>query len=104
MKIFQRIDKQKRIEEWIEWSPVDIEIRNPGWGEHIPRGQFSPKEQKIIISGKQNQKEIIKSIIHEICHCVNEDKVDDPDIWDREDRCKIVERQWKSVPSQVVWE
>ena len=104
MSIFDRINKKDRIKEWIEWANIEIEIVKPSWGEHIPRGQYDPKEQKIIINGNQSDKEIIKSIIHEVCHWINNDQIDDPDIWDREDRCKRVERQWKSWPSEVVWE
>lgn len=104
MNIFKRINKQKRIHEWIDWVEIPVEIVQPSWGEHIPRGQYDPVEKKIIINGNQSDKEIIRSIIHEVSHWINNDQVDDPDIWDREDRARRQESQWKVEPDQVVWE
>ena len=98
-----KIDKKKRIQEWIDWVEIPVEIRKPNWGESIPRGVFHDKSNKIVINGNQNDKEIIKSIIHEVCHWINGDKVDDPDIWEREDRCKRVEKQWEKEPNEVIW-
>ena len=92
-----------RINEWIEWSWIPIEVVQPGWGEHIPRGRFDHSRNVIIINGKQSDKEIIKSIVHEVCHWVNGDRVGDPDIVERENRCNRVEGQWKVEPSQVNW-
>lgn len=102
--MFQRINKKERINEWIEWVDINVEIVVPKWGEKISRGWYVPEEKVIKINGKQSEKEIIKSIIHEVCHWVNDDKVDDPDIWERESRCQKVEKQWKVVPDEVVWE
>lgn len=102
--MWNRINKKERIQQWIDWVDIEVEIRQPQWGQHIPRGWYDIKEQKIVINGKQSEKEIIKSIIHEVCHWVNNDKVDDPDIWDREDRCIRCESQWKVIPEEVVWE
>lgn len=102
--MWKRINKKERINEWIEWCNINIEVRVPGWGQSIPRGQYDIKNKKIIINGKQSEKEVIKSIVHEVCHWVNNDKVDDPDIWDREDRCIRCEKQWEIIPDEVVWE
>lgn len=102
--MWNRINKKERIQEWIEWVDIEVEIRQPQWGQHIPRGWYSPSEEKIVINGKQSEKEIIKSIIHEVSHWVNNDKKDDPDIWEREDRCIRCEEQWKVSPDEVVWE
>ena len=102
--MWNRINKKERIQEWIEWVDIEVEIRQPSWGEHIPRGEYYPIEQKIIIDGSQSDKEIIKSIIHEVCHWKNNDKSDDPDIWERESRCQRVEKQWKISPDEVSWE
>lgn len=101
--MWKRINKKERINEWIQWSPVPVEIVVPDWGKSIPRGQYDVKQKKIIINGKQSEKEIIRSIIHEICHHINGDKVDDIDKWDREERCQKVEKQWKVIPDEVVW-
>ena len=101
--MWNRIDKKQRIQDWIDWCDIEIEIVKPQWGQHIPRGQFIPDDQKIIINGKQSDQEIIKSIIHEICHWVHNDKIDDPDIWEREDRCIKCEDQWKVVPQDIDW-
>lgn len=102
--MWNRINKKQRIQEWVEWVDIEVEIRQPGWGYKIPRGWFDPKNNKIVISSKQSDKEIIKSIIHEVSHWVNNDRVDDPDIWERESRCRRVESQWKISPDEVVWE
>jgi hypothetical protein len=104
VNIFNRINKKERIEQWIEWVEIPVEIRQPNWGEHIPRGWFDPKRNVIVINGKQDEKEIIRSIIHEVCHWINSDRSDDPDIWERESRCQRVESQWKVEPDNVVWE
>lgn len=101
--MFNRINKKERIEQWINFCDIDIDIVIPSWGQSIPRGQFIPKENRIVINGKQSEKEIIKSIIHEICHWKNNDQVDDPDIWEREERCQQVEKQWKVEPENVKW-
>jgi hypothetical protein len=102
--MWNRINKKQRIQEWIEWVDIEVEIRQPSWGQHIPRGWYEPDNQKIVINGKQNDKEIIKSIIHEVSHWVNNDRVNDSDIWDREQRSINNESQWKVVPDEVVWE
>ena len=101
--MWNRINKKQRIQEWIDWCEIEIEIRQPNWGEHIPRGWYEPNNNKIVINGKQSEQEIIKSIVHEICHWINNDNVNDPDIWDREDRCIRVEKQWKNEPENVIW-
>ena len=101
--MWNRINKKQRIQEWIEWVDIEVEIRHPEWGQHIPRGQYEPNNKKIIINGKQSDKEVIKSIIHEVSHWVNNDQVDDPDIWEREQRSINIESQWKIVPDEVVW-
>ena len=103
MKIFNRINKKERIQEWIDWCEIEIEIRQPDWDERIPRAWYDPDQERIVINGSQSDKEIIKSIVHEVCHWVNEDRSDDPDIWEREDRCARVESQWKVKPDDVVW-
>ncbi len=102
--MWNRINKKQRIQEWIEWVDIEVEIRQPQWGQHIPRGWYEPDNQKIVINGKQDDKEIIKSIIHEVSHWVNNDKKDDPDIWEREERSQRIESQWKVVPEEVIWE
>lgn len=102
--MFKRINKQQRIQEWIDWVDIPVEIRQPGWGEHIPRGWYDPKQEVIIVNGNQSEKEIIKSIIHEVSHWINGDRVSDPDIWDREDRSRRCESQWKVVPDHVIWD
>lgn len=102
--MWNRIDKKERIQQWIDWVDIEVEIVQPNWGEHFPRGWYIPSEQKIVINGKQSEKEIIKSIIHEVCHWVNNDQVNDPDIDEREDRCQRIESQWKVEPDEVVWE
>lgn len=102
--MWNRINKKERIQEWIDWVDIEVEIRQPEWGQHIPRGWYEPDNQKIVINGKQDDKEIIKSIIHEVCHWVNNDQVNDSDIDEREDRCQRIESQWKVVPDEVVWE
>jgi hypothetical protein len=101
--MWNRINKKERIQEWIEWVDIEVEIRHPPWGVHWPRGWYSPDEDKIVINGKQSDKEIIKSIIHEVSHWVNNDRVDDPDIWDREQRSIDNESQWKVQPDEVIW-
>ena len=104
MNIFNRINKKERIEQWIEWVDIEVEIRQPSWGQHIPRGWIDIPNQKIIVNGNQSDKEIIKSIIHEVSHWIHGDQVDDPDIWERESRAQRVESQWKVSPDEVVWE
>ena len=103
MKIFNRINKKQRIQEWIDWVDIEVEIRQPSWGEHIPRAWYDVKNEKIVVNAKQSDKEIIRSIIHEVCHWVNNDRKDDPDIWERESRAQRIESQWKVKPSEVIW-
>ena len=102
--MWNRINKKERIQQWIDWVDIEVEIRQPQWGQHIPRGWYEPDNQKIVINGKQDEKEIIKSIIHEVSHWINNDQVNDPDKWEREDRCVRCEDQWKVEPDEVVWE
>lgn len=104
-KIWQnKIDKKQRIQEWIDWCEIPIIIEQPEWhDERKWRGNYSPSEQIIKINGRQSDQEIIKSIIHEICHWKNNDQIDDPDKWEREDRCIRIEKQWKIKPDEICW-
>jgi hypothetical protein len=98
-----KIDKKKRIQEWIDWVEIPVIIKIPDWGEKIPRGVFHDKRNIIVIDGSQSEKEIIKSIIHEVSHWKNNDKVEDPDIWEREQRAKDQEKDWEKEPNEVIW-
>jgi hypothetical protein len=102
--MWNRINKKERISEWIDWCEIPIKIIQPDWGESIPRGVYRDKRDIIEINGNQSDKEIIKSIIHEVCHWINGDRAEDPDIWERESRCRRVESQWKVSPDEVSWE
>lgn len=103
MSIFNIINKKERIQEWIEWVDIEVEIRQPPWGIHIPRAWYEPDNQKIVINSNQSDKEIIKSIIHEVCHWVHNDQPEDPDKVEREERCVRCESQWKEKPENVKW-
>lgn len=105
-KIFKRdkIDKKKRIQEWIDWVSIPVEIVPKVWGEERNWvGQYDHKNKIIRISEDQSDKEIIKSIIHEVSHWKNDDRVSDPDIWIREERAKKQEKDWKKKPEEVIW-
>lgn len=101
--MWNRINKKERIQEWIDWCEIPIKIVQPPWGESRPRAVYHDKKNYIEINANQSEKEIIKSIIHEVCHWINNDKVEDPDIWDREQRCIKVESQWKKSPEEIEW-
>lgn len=104
MNIWKRIDKKERIEKWIDWCDIPIIIEQPEWWDDKQwRGNYCPNKKEIRINGNQNDKEIIKSIIHEIGHWKNNDQIDDPDIWEREDRCIRIEKQWKEEPENINW-
>ena len=104
MNIWNRINKKERIEQWVEWCEIPIIIKKPEWhDDRIWRAYYDIKKEHIVINGKQSEKEIIKSIIHEICHWKNNDKPNDPDKWDREDRCIRIEKEWKKEPGEIIW-
>jgi len=104
MNIFNRINKKERIQEWIDWCDIPISIVPKEWGDIRKwSGEYHSKEKWIKIDGSQSEKEIIKSIVHECCHWIHNDRPDDEDIWRREERCRRVEKQWKSKPDEVDW-
>lgn len=103
--IFNRINKKERIQEWIDWCSIPIEIVPKKWEEvRNWRGQYDHKNKVIKISADQSDKEIIKSIVHEVCHWKNDDRASDPDIWIREERAQKKEKDWKKKPEEVVWD
>ena len=98
-------NKKERIQEWIDWCDIPIEIVTPSpWGIDRPwAGEYDAKNKWIRIDGGQSEKEIIKSIVHEVCHWKNDDRPDDVDIWVREERAIRCEKQWKKNPDEVIW-
>lgn len=104
MNIWNCINKKERIREWIDWCEIPIIIETPEWWDDRQwKGNYCPNKKEIRINGNQNDKEIIKTIIHEIGHYINNDKPDDPDKWEREDRCIRIETQWKKEPENINW-
>lgn len=98
------INKKEQIQKWVEWCDIPIIIKkNEWWDDHQWKGNYSPSKQVIEINGSQSDKEIIKSIIHEISHWVNNHQVNDPNIWENEEHCINNEKQWKKEPEEVIW-